>query len=821
MLATPGRRLKPDELPDDSQDFSQVRLHTDPDAAASAQRIGAQAYTLGSHIVFGPGRYLPGTRATRTLLAHELGHVGPPTGRADRLVVGDAHDPAETRADRGIPTADPPGFAVVRRQTRPPDAADAVADPATLTDPVGFHPGWVWRLIPGDYDRPPTFQETQEQLQRIKPELIPLLLDATATEYRPPRGDRYWAFRHPTAGVIARAMSRWSGTRGIGREERQTYGVYLYLTEAEGDRLFPIAPPQPAGAGTSSGQGQPTGPVDPLLDIYFQHFPSTPGGTPTRVLSPEMRLRLALSLADRGLFGSIYDAAMDAITNPLFIAQTILMIGVYVGLWLTPDPTLLTKVLAAGLTAYLLTMFAWSDIIGFGRAWFALESGSRAANSEEELRQAGNAFMRKLGQVGFDVFVMVLFWGAGRAVRAPLRAARGRIITQAREAATAEVTRAAEAPRSGAPEPRATPAELDALTAARDAAGPSATPTQILDEFAQRLPQGAREGLRAERANPAGDARVLTTLDARARAGTNLFRWLEGRGLTADQVRTAQQNLVDAQARLARARAIELGSLNDFPGGRPSIRADLRNAIADFGRLLRRSSPRFAREIQQAQVQAVAGDLGEALARGQLTRALPPGVNVPAGATPEVVSSLEIARRVPGFRTVAEWARAQGVSGRAVAKMRQGPDGVYESLGQIDNGVGYRTPNGRLRLVAIEETKTGGETGASAREQVTSARDILNEINNGTSPARIMERRTSTTVGSDLTGGFDLGEGANIRALTRGPEGRTGFDASLGFGPEDLTAAARQLISEGVPTGEPGPARQVTTSGPGRRDEQR
>jgi hypothetical protein len=56
-------------------DFSNVRVHTDSRATASAAAIGASAYTYGSNIVFGAGRYEPGTSAGRRLLAHELTHV--------------------------------------------------------------------------------------------------------------------------------------------------------------------------------------------------------------------------------------------------------------------------------------------------------------------------------------------------------------------------------------------------------------------------------------------------------------------------------------------------------------------------------------------------------------------------------------------------------------------------------------------------------------------------------------------------------------------------------------------------------------------------
>ena len=56
-------------------DFSQVRVHTDGEAAESAHAVGALAYTVGRSIVFAAGRYAPGSADGRRLLAHELTHV--------------------------------------------------------------------------------------------------------------------------------------------------------------------------------------------------------------------------------------------------------------------------------------------------------------------------------------------------------------------------------------------------------------------------------------------------------------------------------------------------------------------------------------------------------------------------------------------------------------------------------------------------------------------------------------------------------------------------------------------------------------------------
>lgn len=56
-------------------DFSGVRVHSGPAAARDADKRGAQAYTNGSDLVFGPGMYAPGRESGRQLIAHELAHV--------------------------------------------------------------------------------------------------------------------------------------------------------------------------------------------------------------------------------------------------------------------------------------------------------------------------------------------------------------------------------------------------------------------------------------------------------------------------------------------------------------------------------------------------------------------------------------------------------------------------------------------------------------------------------------------------------------------------------------------------------------------------
>ncbi|MDB5732289.1 MAG: hypothetical protein JWQ03_2184, partial [Variovorax sp.] len=79
VLGSPGKPLASALRRDMGQrfghDFSQVRVHSDEAAEHSARDVGAHAYTVGRHVVFGAGRFRPTTHEGRWLLAHELTHV--------------------------------------------------------------------------------------------------------------------------------------------------------------------------------------------------------------------------------------------------------------------------------------------------------------------------------------------------------------------------------------------------------------------------------------------------------------------------------------------------------------------------------------------------------------------------------------------------------------------------------------------------------------------------------------------------------------------------------------------------------------------------
>lgn len=127
VLATPGRpmehgvRALMEERFD--TDFSAVRLHTDSQAAASARAVGADAYTVGNNVVFGPAKWRPSTSDGYRLLAHELTHVvqqSRASAPIDRLKIA----PEDSAAEREAVTV--AGAALGRKDIGSPQAGTSL-----------------------------------------------------------------------------------------------------------------------------------------------------------------------------------------------------------------------------------------------------------------------------------------------------------------------------------------------------------------------------------------------------------------------------------------------------------------------------------------------------------------------------------------------------------------------------------------------------------------------------------------------------------------------------------------------------------------------
>jgi len=90
------------------RDFSDVQVHTGPEADEAARSIDAEAFTYGSDVVFASNNYQPHTSRGRELLAHELTHVVQQTEPQVKSEPDDASDVTSGGEQRPTATTDQP-----------------------------------------------------------------------------------------------------------------------------------------------------------------------------------------------------------------------------------------------------------------------------------------------------------------------------------------------------------------------------------------------------------------------------------------------------------------------------------------------------------------------------------------------------------------------------------------------------------------------------------------------------------------------------------------------------------------------------------------
>ncbi|MGW2813730.1 eCIS core domain-containing protein [Streptomyces sp. NPDC001415] len=134
-------------------DFSDVRIHNDSAAKASAAEVGARAYTSGSHVVIGDGG------ADKHTLAHELTHViqqrqGPVAGtdNGSGLKVSDPSDRFEKEAEANATRVMSSAPVQRTEQRRTQDGTGAGSDAPARTPQTAAVQRTI-RITPGMYER--------------------------------------------------------------------------------------------------------------------------------------------------------------------------------------------------------------------------------------------------------------------------------------------------------------------------------------------------------------------------------------------------------------------------------------------------------------------------------------------------------------------------------------------------------------------------------------------------------------------------------------------------------------------------------------------
>jgi len=244
-LPTTVRRTMEAEM---NHDFSRIQVHSGDQAATSASSIGAAAYTVGRHVVFGRGQYEPYGTAGRRLLRHELVHTIQqgqlPAPTRDLLVgpTGDEHE-RQALADRPERAAGPVlSTPVLQRQSDPGTKDESVDSILAGYETVAGHKAPEWLK---------EWARKYELARRDVPEVPPLSVEilTQAAEMRrihgsePPLPHREAPLKLNPGAVAANEVIPFAkGTR-----VRITQLLRNVLTEAQGllekfkDRLDPQA----------------------------------------------------------------------------------------------------------------------------------------------------------------------------------------------------------------------------------------------------------------------------------------------------------------------------------------------------------------------------------------------------------------------------------------------------------------------------------------------------------------------------------------------------------------------------------------------------
>ncbi len=149
-------------------DFSRVRAHYGGAAEQSARDVNANAYTAGHNIVFGVGKYAPGTREGRFLIAHELTHV---------VQQSEADRSGKLRRQPTKPEDDPIHQPIIEQYRREEGLPESGIDPQT-GQPVGPSPAEIkYGSLLGDVATP---KKGKPSLATV-PEALPLASCGTVT----------------------------------------------------------------------------------------------------------------------------------------------------------------------------------------------------------------------------------------------------------------------------------------------------------------------------------------------------------------------------------------------------------------------------------------------------------------------------------------------------------------------------------------------------------------------------------------------------------------------------------------------------------------
>jgi hypothetical protein len=409
-------------------DAGNIRIHRNQVANASARLAGAHAYAYGSHIVLGPQARDIDSSSGRRTFAHEFAHVGQQTGfRSESSsprpqfslqtyirAMNQRPEPDWRTAAEHLNGETPETIKVILKNLSPQYRAklhEAARDWPGLCSNVA-------RLTEADYlkEHPETTTRIADSCTQKQP--------AAAPAAAPPSQGK---------GSMAPAPKRAASTELTEQDAATCSPLYLqklcvYIVGGfNGDRSGVETPEEMAGYNeTCRLESGYDGTAIELTDEdkVALRTPRCPRGDPAaaRERARAAKVTEALKRSVKYMPGGIGEELLHIITDPIFLGSLALAIGVYLALWLAPEPVF-SKIAAAATTLAILGTgaFSISTLYNLAQAWTTLEADADAAQSDAEIERAAEKFGKRMGAVEADLLVFLASLLVGGRVPGPKR----------------------------------------------------------------------------------------------------------------------------------------------------------------------------------------------------------------------------------------------------------------------------------------------------------------------------------------------------------------------------------------------------------------
>lgn len=812
-------------------DLDGLRIHADAPAGRLARQIHARAFTLGRDIFFAPGELRPQTHAGMRLLAHEVAHtlqpsvlvrrapatttapdasiadseelgidfsIGPPRVTIpwrgsprqsmehvfDRIFVPGGNDEASRRArvdqvirkyameDGVMHSAARPGETVAVEDFNPAEQQFLVGEIILeeVAGPLGYGDGWdvAWAIIHGGQG------QEYDASAKVRPQVE--LPDVSAD----PDLD----------GEVADGSS-------AAPPETTLPSVTDGASAPEVERLDTILKHDPEWEKLSDADKR-------LLIEWVKANPGEePGDVDFTRVTAMMKLGMAVKLSWRYWPGELQDAAFAALTDPTFIAQFMALTSFHVYLWLTPDPSGITKAVAFGLTATLLAMFAWNDIVMFAAAALELIRASARAKTLQELEAAAEQFATKAGEVGFDIMFMIGTFGLGKAIGkvAPWRADKLQRNVEAKQRYLKELNEGD--PMRPIDDIKGAKRTGDATTVLDEAyARWDALSQRGLEEMRSQKKQQLQQEAAAKAANtgkpvvPVTDAKVDVAVLGELQKAATTERiapqdYLQSKALGVEPVGVTQ-----ATAAVTRAEMIRDGYAVD-----PKIQAEIRfrstyHRLKPFFEELAKNRPMLKRVtdwVKDKGREQIPGIIGEMIARQQLKATLKPNQTVTNNPT-------LVVEEVPGYRTIADYSAAKAQAGQPAPNphtLREGGGKLWRVIAEIDNMVFEKGPAGR-RIAVVDEVKAGDTSKVKhAIASLKKIKDGLAKVASGN--AKLFNDGSRFKLGKEIGSSLEWSQVNSIRYQSRGATNEVGWTHKLPYEAATFKKAVLSLWDEWLP----------------------